>query len=345
MSFRDEIQKMLLRLPTARLVSGGREILMRCKYCPDSNDPNSAHMYISLPDDNNVMLHNCYKCNTGGIVTHNKLLEWGAYDDPEILVKLSKYNKYVLSLTKNKKYIDKDIYRLNNNYITDNELSRAKLNYINNRIGTNLLYDDLLKNKIVLNLRDLLESNNIDKITRSINIINELDISFLGFISQDNAFLNMRNLRKGKVSKPIDLRYINYNIFGKFDNTLRYYTLPTDIDLLNPEKIKLNIAEGPFDILSIYYNLRNKQGHSIYSSILGSSYRSIIMYFITNMKLINLEVHMYIDNDVRDNVIYDIKKILSIYQIPFYLHRNIKSREKDFGVSIDKIQEQITKII
>lgn len=343
MSFREEMKQLLLKIPGARLVSGGKEILMRCRYCADSKDPRSAHFYVSLPNEDNVMLYNCYKCHSAGIVTHKKLLEWGVYDDPEMLVKLSRYNKRVLSLDKNKKYVNQDVYRLSNEYILDNELSRAKLKYINNRIGTNLTYNDILEDKIVLNLRDLLESNNIQNITRDMNIINELDSSFLGFISQDNAFVNMRNLRQGKVSKSIDKKYINYNIFGKVDNTLRYYTLPTSIDLCNPNNIKLHIAEGPFDILSIYHNLRQKEPHSIYSAILGSSYKSILLHFISNMRLINLEVHMYIDNDISNNVIYDIRNMLQIFQMPFYVHRNIYPNEKDFGVPIERIKEQIVQ--
>lgn len=342
--FREEMKQLLLNIPGARLVSGGKEVLIRCRYCPDSKDPRSAHMYISLPDNDNVMLHNCYKCHTSGIVTHTKLLEWGVYDSPETLVKLSKYNKHVLSLDKNKKFRDTNVYRINNAFISDNDISRVKLKYINSRLGLNLSYNDLLQNKIVLNLKDLLDSNNIQNITRNIDIINQLDFSFLGFLSQDNAFLNMRNLSKKELHPSINKRYINYNIFGKVDNTLRYYTIPTGIDLTLPQRIKLHIAEGPFDILSIYYNLRHQESHSIYSSILGSSYKSILLHFILNMKLINLEVHMYIDNDIDNYVVYDVKKLLDVFQIPLYLHRNMKSGEKDFGVTLDRIQEQIQRV-
>ena len=42
---------LLNSIPGAKVVSGGREILCRCRECPDSTDPNHAHFYISIPYD------------------------------------------------------------------------------------------------------------------------------------------------------------------------------------------------------------------------------------------------------------------------------------------------------
>lgn len=344
-NFIEKYTQLLLTIPTARIASGGREVVMRCRYCPDSRDPRSAHMYVSIPKNGDPSVYNCFKCRSRGIVTHEKLIQWGLYEQPDILVGISTYNKKIMSLDKNRKYRDRDVYMLNNTFITDNELSQVKLRYINKRLGTNLTYDDLLSKKIILNLKDLLGSNNITKCTRDMRLIDQLDESFIGFITQDNAFINMRNLRPGKVDKSIDLRYVNYNIFGKFDNTQKYYTLPSNIDLCNPNRIKIHISEGPFDILSVYYNLRRDDNNCIYSAILGNSYMNICKHFINNMKLINIEVHIYIDNDVNDYVIHELKEMLYVFQIPFYLHRNMNPGEKDFGVPIERIKEQIQRVV
>lgn len=343
--FAEKFKQMILKIPSAKLASGGREIILRCRYCPDSRDPKSAHMYIKVPYNNEPALFNCFKCHTTGIVTHEKLIQWGLYDDPQMLVSMSSYNKNIMKLAKNRKY-NNNVYNIRNQFISNNKLSQAKLQYINKRLGTNLCYQDLLDNKIVLNLNDLLSTNNISELTRDPLIVQQLNDGFLGFISQDNAFLNMRRLVKEEfVQKPLQKRYVNYNIFGKFDNTLRYYTLPTKIDITCPERIRLNISEGPFDILSICYNLNNNQRqHCIYSTILGSGYVNIVRHFIINMGFINLEIHIYIDNDISMNVINKLKSILDIYKIPLYLHRNIMPGEKDFGVPLNRIQETITKI-
>lgn len=345
--FRERFTRLLLQLPTARLVSGNKEVLLRCRYCPDSQkDMRSAHMYIKIPQqEGDLSLFNCYKCHTSGIVTHKKILEWGLYNDTETLIDLSLYNKHSLSLDKNRKFRDSEVYRINNTFITDNELSRVKLKYINNRLNTNLDFNDLIANKIVLNLNDLLSTNNITKTTRDISITNQLNDSFIGFISQDNAFINMRNLTPGKVNKTIDKKYINYNIFGKVDNTMRYYTLPSNINLANPKRLRVNIFEGPFDLLSVRYNLLKDDKHMMYSSILGSAYKGIIMNIINTLQLLNIEIHIYKDNDISNYVINDIANLLYPYAIPLYLHTNMYPGEKDFGVPIDRIREQIVKIL
>lgn len=341
--FYERMKNLLLKIPGASLASGGREVVMKCRYCDDR----AKHMYVSLPVDNNIMLFNCFRasCQAKGIVTHDKLIEWGVYESPDDLIEVTKYNKRVSSLDKNRKFNDRDVYKLNNTFVSQNRLSELKLTYINKRIGTQMTYDDVLRNKIILNLKDLLDANNITKYTRHNNIIEQLDESFIGFISQDNAFVNMRNLREGKVYDSIDKRYINYNIFNKIDNTQRFYTIPANIDLCNPNRIKLHVAEGPFDILSIYYNLRHQEPHSIYSAILGGHYLSIIKHFINRMKLINLEIHIYMDNDVSNTILYEIGDILAVYQIPCYIHRNMYEGEKDFGVPLDRINEQIYRLI
>lgn len=332
-------------IPGARYASGERVILMRCPFCGDSDDPRKAHLYILLNtgSDYNVITCYCQKCKTSKVLTHSLLMEWGIYDS-NINVELIEYNKKALSDPRNDKFIDKPIYNLSNTFILDNELSRYKLSYINKRLGTNLDYNEILKRKIVLNLGDLLDSNNIYRYTRDQSIVKQLNDNFIGFISRDNAFINMRNLEISKVYESIDKRYINYNIFGKFNNSHRYYTIPTQINLCNPNRIKFHIAEGPFDILSVFYNLRQKENHSIYTAIGGSAYLNLIKSFILHDKLNYLEVHVYLDNDINNNTVYNIRDYLMIYNIPLYIHRNIKEGEKDFGVPIDRIKEEITQI-
>lgn len=346
MSMYEELRDILLTIPTARLASGGREIVMRCRYCDDSRNRKSAHMYIKLPIDDSLSIFNCFKCHTSGVVTHDKLVQWGAVVDTDTLIKFANYNSIVSKMAKNRKFVDRQVYKLDNTFISDTPLAQAKLRYINKRLGLGLTYNDLIDNKITLGLKDILSSNHINNLTRHPNIIEQLDQGFIGFISQDNAFINMRNLIQGKVGKSIDLRYVNYNIFGKFENTMRYYTLPTTIDLCRTDRIKIHVAEGPFDILSIFYNLRGaNKDNSIYSSILGSSYINICKHFINTLKLVNIELHVYIDADISISVVNQLRDICYVFQIPFYLHRNMKPGQKDFGVSLDKIIEQQERVI
>ena len=204
---------------------------------------------------------------------------------------------------------------------------------------------DIQRLKIVLNLYDFLNANNINIITRDNTITNQLDMFFLGFLSCDNRYINMRRLiPKGKLSSNIDKRYINYNIYGSTDNDTRYYIIPTAINPIN--HVDIRIAEGPFDILGIYYNTdHGNYSNTIFAAIGGKSYTTIIKYFITRCGFVNFNLHIYLDNDIDDYEIYKIKNILSYnYNIKIYMHRNLYPNEKDFGVPRDRIDEKIMQV-
>lgn len=341
----DKYRKFLLsRIPTAVSASGGKVINCRCFECPDGKSINSKHFYISIPQSKDEpSLYYCHKCHCGGVVSYKKLIEWDIYEE-DIALDLVEHNKNCSTKSTNDKYFNRTVYRLFNSYISDDDVSKAKLQYINQRLGYNFSYKELMDLKVCLNLKDLLNENRIQSLTRDPSVVDQLDSNFLGFISIDNAFLNMRRLcDEGKIYKSIDSRYINYKIFDKFDTSERFYTIPTEIDLSIPERVKIHIAEGPFDILSIYKNLRHEE-RGIYTSIAGSNYMGIAMYFLQMFKLPYVEFHYYPDNDKYGSnyVMNRIKTLLQPIGAPFYVHRNLTTGQKDFGVAPDKIKESIT---
>lgn len=337
---------LLTRIPTARPASGFRQVNCRCMYCPDSRNPQSAHMYISIPQQiGEPSLYYCHKCHVSGVVTYKTLIEWDIYDD-QIALDLIEYNQLCSTNYEYRKYSNSMHYRIRNITTTDNDISRFKLQYINNRLGYNFTYNELRDLKIILNLSDLFKDNNIDEYTRDERIIEQLDINFIGFLSIDNAFLNMRRLcDENLVDKSIDKRYINYWIFNKYNTSERFYTIPTKLFIGNSERTKIHIAEGPFDILSIYKNVRYQEP-GIYSSIGGSNYKGQAMYFLEKYKLPYSEFHYYPDNDKfgnNDNM-YKIARYLKPMNIPMYIHRNTYPGQKDFGVSPQYINESIEKV-
>lgn len=340
-------QLILTSIPNAKLVKGGQEIQCRCRNCSDSLDPRSAHMYISIPTtDDQPSFYFCHKCGSKGIVDHNTLIAWDIFDK-DVAYDLSNHNQTCRRSSSSTKYFGSQTYQITNTYTNIDSKSEQKRKYIVERLGINLSFSDLKDLKIVLNLLDLVNENNIDKFTRDKNIINDLDREFIGFLSIDNAYLNMRRTcPEGRVYKSIDKRYINYQIFNKFSTEERFYTIPTRVDLNSKDPIKLHIAEGPFDILSIYLNLRHKE-EGIYTSITGNNPVSVLMYFLSGLMIPNIEIHYYVDNDKFGRA-ERIAKLLR--QIPDYryhnvfLHRNIYGDEKDFGVSIDRINESITQL-
>lgn len=341
----DEYRDFLLQyIPSAKSVSAGTMINCRCFECPDSSNINSAHMYISIPKDNEKpSMYYCHKCGCHGIVTHKKLIEWGIYDK-DIALEIDKYNESVKLNTKSSRYFNDVIYKLNSTITTTNgNKAEFKRNYINSRIGQNLSFKDLRQLKIIVNLLDLITENHIDKLTRDERVVMQLDNEFVGFLSVDNAYLNMRRTcQEGIVYKEIDKRYVNYNLLPKNDTSQRFYTIPNKINLVRPDRIKLHIAEGPFDILSIYLNLRKKE-EGIYTCVAGANYMNNILYYLIDMGLPYLEIHFYPDNDsqgTNERIKWIVNNIPDPY-IPVYIHRNLYPGEKDFGVPINKIKETI----
>lgn len=328
--------------PFATPVAGRKEVNCRCFYCADSSNMRKGHFYISVPKEDEPSMFYCQKCHAQGIVTNDKLVEWGIFDS-QFGIEITKYNSKVLSLTKNKKFLDSVIYNVRNTRITTDNLSLYKLKYINDRLGTNLTLQDCLSNKIVLNIKDLIQENRLE-LTRHPNIVDQLDSHFLGFLSFDNAFLNLRKVTEKQVYQTIDKRYINYNVFDKYDNTLKFYVLPSQIDLINPTPVRLHLSEGPFDILSIKYNVVGPNGRDIFVSVGGSSYKGCIRHFITKMGIYNMEVHIYMDNDQSKTQMYEIANLLRHFNITVFLHHNGYPNEKDYGVPKERIVDNVIKI-
>ena len=330
---------LLNRIPRSKNASGRSVVNCRCMECEDSRNLSSMHMYISIPTESEPSFYYCHKCNCSGVVTYKKLIEWGIYDE-EISIRLTEHNRKVSNNKKYRKYDSRTIYTVRNDYITTDEMTNRKVVYFNNRLGTNFAFQDFLDLKIVLNLRDLLSRNNIRRYTRAENIVSDLDRAFIGFLSVDNAFVTLRKIGDDKVYQSIDKRYVNYRIFDKEDTSQRFYTVPTKVYTLSTEPLKLHISEGGFDIISIYHNLRNRE-NGVYTSISGCNYLSVIFHFLLLIKVPNLEIHIYPDNDKygsNERLRGIVSKILPL-GFPTFIHRNNAPNEKDFGVSLDRIQE------
>lgn len=330
---------LLQNLPLAKPASGRSEVVCKCLYCPDNGD--HYHMYVSIPKhENEPSKYNCFKCGSHGWVTHRKLIEWNIFDQDMSMELIDHYKGFGYNHFSNN---GNTISILNNKFIRESELSELKLKYINNRLGLNLTYQDLIDNKIVLNINDIFQCNYIKSYTRAPSVINLLDQYFLGFISYDNNYINLKRLvPNGKLPEWVDERYINYNIFEAEDNSKKFYLSPTDIDLYNPNPIKVHIAEGPFDALSIKYNLRKDFYNNIYTAVAGNAYKGVLRQIISFIKLVSLEIHLYPDSDIENYVIKDFIDYVRPYGYNIFIHRNLIG--KDMGESIDKIREYIDKV-
>lgn len=339
------IQMIKSIVPEANVASGAREVAIRCPYCGDSrNNPRATHFYISVPSNpDELSFYDCKKCPAHGVLTDSVLRKIGC-NDATTMINMQIHNARVLKLPKYKTLKKINIYPLNNNYIRNNVDNKQKLDYINNRLGSNFSYKDILDLKIFLNLYDVINSNKLE-LTRYKSIVDDLDKYFIGFISFDNSFCGMRKITDKELYKSINKRYINYNLVNKMDGSKAYYIIPTNVDVLNPTPIRIHVAEGQFDVLGIFYSLNDcNKYQNIYIAAGGKSYYQAVEFILTEIGIINYEIHLYPDKDVNDYEFSKVINILNMLPCNKYIHRNIHTDEKDYGVPKDRIQDAVRYI-
>lgn len=333
--------------PEAKPASNRTEIIIKCPFCGDS-DGRHNHCYISVPqNERELSLYDCKRavCGAHGILTETVLRKIGCYE-PEFLIALTQHNSAVMKLPTYQRIKDIDIFPLANHYITDNKFSLIKLKYINERLGINLTYDDLLKLKIFLNLNDVLELNRLP-ITREEYVVQQLNSHFIGFISFDNSFANMRQVFSKNILPQINYKYINYRLADKIDESKNYYTIPSHIDLSNPMPVNIHVAEGVFDILGIYFHIcKENNMQNIYITAGGKSYNQALEFALEQSGAINYNLHIYPDNDVNDNQLnWLVLRHIKLLPGNIYIHRNKYPNTKDYGVPANQIHDSVYQVM
>ena len=311
------------------------ELVVRCKYCMDSLNKSHKHLYICIDKNSKRFLNYfCHKCNKKGIIDKEFISRY------KIDINNKNIEDYLNQKNKDSKYnLPRKKYFKNFKIpITLDEIDKKKYNYFINRLGIKLNNNLINKFKIVTNVIEFLEINkiNISKKLLSDKMLHFLDKDYIGFLSVDNAHLILRN-----INKDVDKKYRYYDlefpIYNKDIESKKYYSIINEkfnYTCLIPNII---IAEGIFDIISIYNNFINKDNefNNIYLAINGSNYYNVITDYIRRGYLtFNLEI--YSDDDYNFN---KYKKILFRLK-NFYNKVNIyvNTIGKDFGESIDKIK-------
>ena len=326
--------------------SGGKEIVCRCPYCGDSKNLKHAHLYISVPiapDD--LPMYHCKKCPAHGVLSSELLIQLGCYDG-SVISSIESHNKDAMKSTKYRYIKNTDVFNLIIPDIKlDDSIDKLKMKYINARIGSTMGPEEMKSLKIITSLKDVIKINNL-KPSRDAEVINKLTSNFIGFLSYDNSFATMRMLYNDGLFASLNKRYIIYDLVPKMNDSKSYYVIPGFMNKNSTEPINIHISEGAFDILSIYYNLNKSNSvNSIYIANGGKSYYQALKFILTEFAPFNFNIHIYLDKDVSDN---EINRLLinKISDLPckVFAHRNMKDGEKDYGVPLDKIIDNVVQI-
>lgn len=333
---------LLQKLPLAKLANGGSQIICKCMVC-DTEDT-KGHCYIGPFDDtDSPIMFNCFRCNPNnpnrsGILNQEFMNRYNLWLPNDYQMKQS--GNYI----KKKIVGGKRILDIGIPYIEDKE-SQLKLLYINKRLGLQLTYQDAINLKLCLNLKNILNFNEVYLYTRNNAIVEQLSRNFVGALGVNNNIISLRRLIEKDLHPSINKKYINY-ILDNNTSVEKFYMIPNSVNYLAP--IHIHIAEGFFDILGIFFNVQNQNlNQQLYIAGFGKSYEESLKYIICNYPMMYTIVHLYPDLDVSEYSVRGMCNKIAPTVNEIYIHRNgyicNGVQEKDFGVPREKIKDVVQK--
>ena len=306
----------------------GAWLRVQCPWC--------GHQDLSInvdPDDQDPIRWKCFSasCDRHGVLTTDILKEWGCIDQPT-LEQLALYNK-TANVKAEKAFVvrEKRDYRIVN---LPRGNAMAKLRYIQDRLGVPLTMEQLKDFKIQLSILDMLRVNDINDIATSKNTLRAIDVNCIGFVSMYDDYLICRNI----AAKKGEMRYYNYRLSGskKADkNDLKIYTIPTDIDLMDPRSANINVAEGVFSLLGGYFHtdIGKDRRNNVFVANCGTMGSNTIMRVCKQYGLTKVRLNFFSDSEIGveayQKLYKEIKNRLDIRHMTVYY----ATEADDFGHS------------
>lgn len=311
------------------------QLRTKCFLCGDSKkNPYKKRLGIKCdpfkPEE--PILYQCFNCFRKGVFTPEMLHQMEGYNH-DIDIALRDINKKALSVDGKSynKYKNTTEIKVKIPPMMNNEKTIRKVKYVYKERGFRIPIEDLEGLKIVWNLYDFLNLNNI-RPTNDLAYI--LDRDYVGFLSAYNEYIIFRDITNNN-----KMRYIKYNIFDVVDNSHAFYRMNNKVNLLSEDDIHIIVTEGTFDLLGVRYHILDNQiENKLFVASCNGSFIDTIMHYI-NKGFVgeNIIIDCYQDNDTRLNF-NKIKQQLLPYILNsnnFNVYYNILS--KDFGVTKDKI--------
>ena len=327
-------------IPNSQFAAGKKELVLRCPYCGHTSSAGKKHMYIGLSKDKPYMF-NCFKCEAGGLVnrTFLNLLD---IRDEELIQAIDIHNKE-MRISRGNSYASNrirepqvayDAFEVNYDIYPD------KVNYINGRLGTNLSVSEMMNMKIIFDF-SFFKRQIMRYLGATESDFERIQRDYVGFLSVNNTSLSMRCIRQ------TDSKY-RYLICKLDDRDIynKAFCIPSSIPYTS-DRIMVHIAEGQFDIISIYNNITNRST-GIYFAAAGNKYSAILKYILSK-GIMYMDIHLYFDNDsageiAKRQIEYFIKNNIAFFK-GSRVFAHVNQADKDYGVSIEKIQDFCIQII
>lgn len=317
---------------------GRHQYSIRCPMCGDSRkSKRNTHFYVNIdPYSDTPVLYHCFICTQGGLLNPT-MLKHMDIRDIDLNSGLTSLNRHIRT-----NYVKYQPRREKLQYIVPDAIGdksdETKRKYISDRLGIEFTYKELLKLKTIFSLGDFVVQNEIEELTVFQEKAEAIDDNYVGFLTMNNEFINFRQVKKCKYK-----RYEKYSVERDMVDTVRFYTIPTTVNLLTPETITINIAEGVFDIMGVYYHIDNGgKPNSIYSAITGSDYMSVMDYYISEGFVGNVVVNIYSDSEVPRGVYNRVLRSYGDWVEEINLFYN--TLDEDFGVPLNRIRVSKSKL-
>ena len=308
-----EIQK---AVPICKPVNGV-EYRIRCPICGDSQkDPTDSHCYIKCSNDpTEPLLYNCFLCNAHGVVNKYFLQKLGLNKNVQRLLSGNRSHRIPLNSVPDVSMV-----------IGTPVIASPQIAYIEKRLGKGLTYEDYDRFKIVWDFRGILPYISSSKVRHTLPNLSET----ITFLSDDKSTLLVRNL------SPADKDHAWRKIGIMRSNVRSFYTIKSHLDIFTSEPITINIAEGVFDVISIYKNFYDTT-NSVFIAALSSDYIPALEYMIGKGIIgTNVSVNVYVDNGI------DLRELAESLKPYKWLFRKIilkwNTMAKDVGVDIEHIK-------
>lgn len=321
------------------------QLVTRCVLCGDSKKNQSKerlYIKVNIYDESEPIMYNCFNCFESGLLTTQIIQDIGIFDSElEDAIRIINKNAIHDDGTKVNRYKNIKEIKVELPPLHTDEKSLNKAKYLFSRIGKVINPEDYQSLRIVWNLREFLQVNDISIEDKDIWKIDMIDKDYIGFLSVHSEYIAFRD-----VTEDNKFRWIKYNIFDVVDSSHSFYTMKGAIDLLSMEDIHIVVTEGPLDLVSLRYNVfDNDIRNKIMISTCNGSFMNPIMYYIRKGFVgQNIKIDCYQDNDTRLN----FKSIRS--QLKPYIFENdnftvyYNTLSKDFGVPKNKIQVDILNV-
>lgn len=339
-----KILQFLLTIPGSVKVNDN-QIRMHCPVCNNKNNKlyvGLSHNPVFIGKGLKVLGYGCKHCLFSGNVGKKFYDTLGIKVDKDLMptqtIK-SGVLKNINTITK---------YETMNLKIPDfiRPEDEFKMDYLSKRFNRKLTMKDIQTYKIVLNVQDLYDFNNLSiyqfidpndkKAKMSIKyLIEEFSKHFVGMLSVDNNKINLRNIDSEKLkSKRYMVHVINKNIGNPY-----LYIPSTKIDLLTPNPI-ICLAEGNYDIIGakeLYY--LEDRTDVIFAAIgTRTAYKRALTQIMKMTGFINAQVHIFADNDNDTNLQWYVDMFKEWRHLfdTIHIHYNIANDAngkpcKDFG--------------